>query len=158
MNKFEWKTYIFWILLTEAVGALSGLLSRAGMELYSTTIKQPPLSPPGIVFPIVWAILYALMGIGIARIVQTPASDARSRSILIFGIQLFFNFFWSIIFFHFQAFGFAFLWLILLWILILLMILSFRKVDPLAAWLQVPYFLWVTFAAYLNFAIWLINK
>ena len=158
MNKSKWKPLIFWILFTEAVGALSGLISRTGMEIYNTTIEQPPLSPPGIVFPIVWGILYALMGIGIARIVQTPASDARSRSILIFGIQLIFNFFWSIIFFRFQAFGFAFLWLILLWILILLMILSFRKVDPLAALLQVPYFLWVTFAAYLNFAIWLINK
>lgn len=73
-------------------------------------------------------------------------------------IQLVFNFFWSIIFFNFQAFGFVFIWLIILWGLILWMILSFRKVDKLAAWLQIPYLLWVTFAAYLNFGVWLLNK
>lgn len=78
------------------------------------------------------------MGIGAARIYLAPASDARSRSLLLFLVQLVFNFFWSIIFFNLQAFGFAFLWLIALWVLILLMILSFRKVDKPAAWLQIP--------------------
>ena len=118
----------------------------------------PPLSPPAIVFPIVWGILFALMGIGAARIYLAPTSGARSRSLLLFLIQLIFNFFWSIIFFNFQAYGFAFIWLLILWFLILLMILSFRKVDKLAAWLQLPYLLWVTFAAYLNFGVWLLNK
>ena len=69
-----------------------------------------------------------------------------------------FNFFWSIIFFNLQAFGFALLWLLVLWGLILLMILSFRKTDAPAAWLQVPYLLWVTFAAYLNFGVWMLNR
>lgn len=158
MKKFSWKTYIVWILAVEAVGALSGWLTREGTKIYNSTIEQPPLSPPSIVFPIVWGILFALMGIGAARIYMAPASGARRRSLLLFLVQLAFNFFWSIIFFNFQAFGFAFLWLILLWILILLMILSFRTVDKLAAWLQIPYLLWVTFAAYLNFGVWLLNK
>ena len=152
------KTYAAWILFSEAVGALSGYLSREGTKLYNTTIIQPPLSPPSIVFPIVWSILFALMGIGAARMYLSPPSPARTRSLLLFLLQLAFNFFWSIIFFHFQSFGFALIWLVALWVLILLMILSFRQVDPLAAWLQLPYLLWVSFAAYLNFAVWLLNE
>lgn len=158
MKKIMWKAYAVWILFSEAVGALSGWLTRNGTKIYQETIAQPPLSPPGMVFPIVWTILFLLMGIGAARIYLSPRSGTRSRSLLLFVLQLAFNFFWSIIFFNLQAFGFAFIWLILLWLLILLMIFSFRKVDPLAAWLQIPYLLWVTFAAYLNFGVWLLNK
>ena len=133
MKKTTWKTYAFWIVLTEAVGALSGWLTRKGTKVYNATVQQPPLSPPSIVFPIVWGILFVLMGVGAARIYLAPASNARSRSFLLFFVQLAFNFFWSIIFFNLQAFGFAFLWLIALWILIPLMIFSFRKVDKPAA-------------------------
>lgn len=158
MKKSTWKTYVFWILLTEAVGALSGWLTKAATNSYTDTIVQPPLSPPAIAFPIVWGILFALMGIGAARVYLAPASGARFRGLLLFFLQLLFNFFWSIIFFNFQAFGFAFIWLVILWILILLMILSFRKVDRLAAWLQIPYLLWVIYAAYLNLGVWLLNK
>ena len=157
MKKSTWKTYAFWIVLAEAIGALSGWLTRKGVKVYNATVEQPPLSPPSIVFPIVWGILFVLMGIGAARIYLAPASNARSRSLLLFLVQLVFNFFWSIIFFNWQAFGFASLWLIALWVLILLMILSFRKVDKPAAWLQIPYLLWVTFAAYLNFGVWMLN-
>ncbi|MBR2894515.1 MAG: tryptophan-rich sensory protein, partial [Oscillospiraceae bacterium] len=147
MKKSVWKTYAVWILLSEAVGALSGWLTRDAVKSYGTTIQQPPLAPPGIVFPVIWTILFALMGIVAARIYMSPASGVRSRSLFLFFLQLLVNFFWSIIFFNLQALGFAFLWLILLWILILLMIRSFYKVSPLAAWIQLPYFLWVTFAA-----------
>ena len=158
MKKSQWKTYAFWIVLTEAVGALSGWLTREGTELYQSSIVQPPLSPPGIVFPIVWTILYALMGIGAARVYLSPASGTRSQALLRYAVQLAFNFFWSIIFFNFQTFGLAFLWLAALWVLIVRMILSFRKADPLAAWLQLPYLLWVTFAGYLNLGVWLLNS
>ena len=158
MEKSTWKTYAFWIALAEAVGAFSGWLTRKSVKIYNAAVKQPPLSPPSIVFPIVWGILFILMGIGAARIYLSPASKARSRSLLLFLVQLAFNFFWSIILFNLQAFGFAFLWLIALWILILLMILSFREVDQPAAWLQIPYLLWVSFAAYLNFGVWLLNR
>lgn len=158
MKNVPWKLYAFWILVTEAVGALSGFLTRNATQLYQATAQKPPLSPPGVVFPIVWTILFALMGIGIARVFQTPNSAARSRGILLFLIQLAFNFFWSIIFFNFGCYGFAFFWLLVLWGLILRMILTFRKVDPVAAYLQIPYLLWVTFAAYLNLGIWLLNR
>ena len=158
MKKVPWKTYALWIIGVEAVGALSGWLTREGAKTYSESIAQPPLSPPALVFSIVWGILFVLMGIGAARVYMSPASGVRSRSLLIFLVQLLFNFFWSIIFFNFQNFGFAFLWLLVLWGLILWMILSFRKVDPPAAWMQIPYFLWVTFAAYLNLGVWMLNR
>lgn len=158
MKKTTWKTYAFWIFLAEAIGVLSGWLTRDSTALYSTAIIRPPLSPPGFVFPIVWTILFALMGIGAARIDQAPASAARSQSLLLFFIQLIFNFFWSILFFNLQRFGLAFFWLMALWVLILLMILSFRKVDKTAARLQLPYLLWVTFAAYLNLGVWILNR
>lgn len=158
MKKRSWKTYALWVLFTEAVGGLSGWLTREGTEFYKAAIEKPPLSPPAVVFPIVWTILFALMGIGAARIYLSPPSRERSRSLRIFFLQLGFNFFWSIIFFNLQNFGLALVWLLALWGLILWMILSFRKVDPLAALLQVPYLLWVTFAAYLNFGVWFLNK
>lgn len=158
MNKKVWKTYGLWILLTEAVGALSGWLSREGMQVYNEVAAQPALSPPGWVFAVVWTVLYGLMGIGAARIYLAPVSKDRSVALNIFVAQLVVNFFWSLLFFNAQAFGFALIWLLLLWALVAGMILAFRKVDPLAAWLQLPYLLWVTFAAYLNCAVWLLNR
>lgn len=149
---------MFWILLAEAVGALSGWLTREGTQIYAQTIVKPPLSPPGWVFPVVWAILYALMGIGAAKVYQAPASKTRSMGLNLFITQLVVNFFWSPIFFNLQDFGFSLLWLLLLWGLVLWMILAFRKVKPLAAKLQIPYLLWLTFAAYLNLGVWYLNR
>lgn len=156
-RKGTWKTYAFWIILTEAVGALSGFLTREGTEIYKETIVKPPLSPPAILFPIVWAILYALMAIAVARTQLKGKSTLQERCLLIYILQLAFNFCWSIYFFNFQAFGFAFIWLMVLWGLIIWMALTFRKVDKAAAWLIVPYLLWVTFAAYLNAGVYLLN-
>lgn len=158
MKKRTWKTYAFWILLTEAVGGLSGWLTRDGTKLFNETVIQPPLSPPAFLFPIVWGILYALMGISAARIRTAEPSPERNRGMNLFIIQLAVNFFWSLIFFNAQAFGFAFLWLLLLWGLVLWMILTFYKVDPIAAWMQLPYLLWLTFAAYLSFGVWYLNR
>ena len=156
--KKNWKVYAFWIALTEGVGALAGWLTREGIAHYSQTVIQPPLSPPAFLFPIVWTILYALMGIGAARVYLTPASNARSRGLLLFLIQLAFNFLWSIVFFNLRAYGFAFFWLIALWLLILWMTASFYQVDKTAALLQIPYLLWVAFAGYLNFGVWMLNR
>ena len=139
------------------MGALSGWLTREGTQLFSETVAKPPLTPPSLVFPIVWGILYALMGIGAARVSLTDPSEDRSRGLNLFVAQLIVNFFWSLIFFNAQAYGFAFFWLLLLWGLVLWMTLTFRKVDKIAAWLQVPYLLWLTFAAYLNFGVWRLN-
>ena len=153
----KWKPYLIGILLTEAVGALSGWLTREGNKIFRESVKQPSLSPPAFLFPIVWGILYALMGISATRVWQQPASPARNRSLNLYIAQLILNFFWSLIFFNAQAYGLAMLWLVLLWILVAAMILTFRKTDSPAAWLQIPYLLWLTFAAYLNFGVWQLN-
>lgn len=158
MKLYAWKPYILWILLTEAVGGLSGWLSLDGIEVYNATITQPPLSPPMWVFPIVWGILYALMGIGAARVSLTPSSGERSRSLNLFVIQLALNFCWSLIFFNLQAFSAAFFWLLALIGVVLWMFFTFRKVDPFAANLQIPYLLWLAFAAYLNAGVWYLNR
>lgn len=158
MNKQTWRAYAFWIVLSEAVGALSGWLARDGIEVYQTGLVKPPFSPPGFVFPVVWTLLFALMGAGAARVYLSPASRERSSALRIFGVQLFFNFFWSIIFFNLQNFGLALIWLAALWTLIFAMIPAFRKVDVLAGRLQIPYLLWVSFAAYLNLGVWLLNR
>ena len=151
------KIILLSILLAEAVGALSGWLTQEGMKAFTDTIAQPPLSPPPLLFPIVWSILYALMGFGSARIWMSAPSPERSRALNLYAVQLIFNFFWSLIFFNAQAFGFAFFWLLALWVLVLLMILTFHRIDPLSAKLQIPYLLWLTFAAYLNLGIWYLN-
>ena len=158
MKNKPWKNYVFWIVLTEAVGFLSGFLTREGTKIYAETIIKPPLSPPAIVFPIVWVILYALMGYCAARVSLTRPSKDRRTAIYFYVAQLVFNFFWSIIFFNAQAFLFAFFWLVALWGLILATIISFRKVDRLAGNLLIPYLVWVTFAGYLNLGVWLLNR
>ena len=156
--KKNWKIYGAWIAIAEAIGALSGLLSREGMRIYSQTVIQPTLAPPMWVFPVVWSILFALMGISAAIIWQSPESELRSKGLNLFVAQLTVNFFWSLIFFNIQAFGFAFLWLVLLWALVAWMIWTFYQVEPLAAWLQIPYLLWLTFAGYLSFSVWMLNR
>ena len=149
--------YILFILISLAVGGIGGFFTNMAMDSFRM-LNKPFFQPPEIVFPIVWSILFALMGLGAARVYLASASAGRWRGILLFLLQLAFNFFWSIIFFNFRAFGFAFIWLMILWALILLMILAFRKVDPLAAKLQIPYLVWVTFAVYLNAGVWLLNR
>ena len=157
LDKSKLKIYGIFLLITGAVGGLSALLTNMGMDSYKTA-EKPPLTPPDIVFPIVWTILYALMAISTARVWLTDNSRMRNRSMLLYGIQLFFNFFWSVLFFNFQTYGLAFLWLVVLWVLILLMIIQFYKSDKLAALLQIPYLLWVSFAGYLNYMVWMLNK
>ena len=158
MNKPTRKQYAFWIGLALAVGALSGFLTRKGTALYGDMLPKPALSPPGWLFPLVWSVLYALMGVSSAKIWAAPATLERSRGINLFIAQLIVNFFWSPIFFNARAYGLALLWLLLLWVLVLRMILHFRKVDKSAARLQIPYLLWLTFAAYLNWSVWQLNK
>ena len=154
----NWKIYALWIAVAEAVGALSGWLTRQGVRIYEQTVTQPPLSPPPWVFPVVWGILFALMGFGAARIYLSPVGSDRTRGLRLYWIQLGFNFLWSIIFFNLQAYAFALVWLVALWALILGMFLAFRRVDSLAGWLQLPYLLWVTFAAYLTAGVWILNR
>lgn len=151
-------TYFLWIIVTELVGILSGIFSRKGVLLYAETIQKPQLSPPAILFPVVWTILYALMGIGAARVSSKSDGMIRSCALNTYVVQLVVNFFWSLIFFNLQAFGFSFLWILMLLLLIIVMIFSFFRADRIAALLQIPYVLWVSFACYLNYAVWQLNR
>jgi tryptophan-rich sensory protein len=157
IKKRVW-TYVISIAVALGVGGLSALLTMGNMDLYSD-LRQPPLAPPAILFPIVWTILYILMGISAAMIltdVRVEKSE-RSAAMMPYAASLFVNFFWSILFFNLRAFLPAFIWLLLLEFLVLMTIFSYRKVNTGAAYLQIPYTLWVAFAGYLNFAIWLLN-
>ena len=157
LNKSKIKPYAVSILLTLAVGGLSGFLTSMAMDSFDALTK-PPLTPPSFLFPIVWTVLFILMGVGAARVFLTEPTAARNRALIVYVVQLAVNFLWSIIFFNLQAYGFAFFWLILLWVLILTMIYLFCKVDKPAALIQIPYAIWVTYAGYLNLMIWLMNR
>lgn len=157
MDKSKLKVYGLFILITEAVGTVAGLLTTLGMEKYSA-VEKPALTPPEIVFPIVWAILYALMAVGAARVWLTEESEEKDKGLKLYVVQLGMNFLWSILFFNFQAYGFSFFWLLGLLLVIVLMTLTFYKSDRIAAYLQIPYILWVSFAGYLNFMVWLLNR
>lgn len=156
--KQKWKNILIWVLVAQATGALAGFLSREGTQLYSNMVTKPPLSPPQWLFPVVWIILYALMGIGAGIVASEPESKERSRGLNLMVTQLIVNFFWPLLFFNLQAYGFSLLWLLVLWLLVLWMILEFRKTVPLAAWLQIPYLLWLSFAVYLNAGVWYLNR
>lgn len=152
------KPYVISILIALAVGGASALLTMGNMEIYSE-IKVPPLSPPSILFPIVWTVLYILMGISAAMIYTDKNSKEKEKkeALVPYASSLIVNFAWSIIFFNFRAFFVAFIWLLLLLYLIIKTIVEYKKINSFAAYLQIPYAIWVSFAGYLNLGIWLLN-
>ena len=152
--KIQWKNLITCLAIPLAVGSLSALLTRDSMKTFNS-ITKPVLAPPGWLFPIVWTILYILMGI--ASYLVLTSGKPNDIALTVYGIQLVFNFFWSIIFFNLTLYLFAFIWLVLLWLLILKTALLFHQISKPAGYLMVPYLLWVTFAGYLNFSIYLLN-
>ncbi len=154
--KIQWKKLIICIAIPLAVGGLSALLTRNSMETFNR-LNQPPLSPPAWLFPVVWTILYVLMGIA-SYIVLTSGKPYRAQTALtLYGIQLFFNFCWSIIFFNWEMYLFAFIWLLIMWVLIILTTMLFYRIERKAGYLMIPYIVWVTFAAYLNLGIYILN-
>ena len=145
------------IFISLAVGIAASVLSGGEMEMFQA-LNKPPLSPPGWLFPVVWTILYVLMGIASYLVITSGAGDEeRYRALLVYGLQLVVNFFWPIFFFRFGWYFFSFIWLLLLWLLIFRTWDMFREISRLAGILLVPYLLWVTFAGYLNLAIALVN-
>ncbi len=152
------KAYIIGILIPLAAGGLAAFLTRNSMDIYQSIVK-PELAPSAILFPIVWTILYILMGISSTTIFNSDAgANEKSGALLIYVLQLMVNFFWSILFFNQMAFLSSFVWIIILWVLIVAMIVSFYKINKTAALLQIPYLLWVTFAGYLTLMIYLLNR
>ena len=154
-KKKKWIPVLSGAGLTLLAGGISALFTSSSMDIYPT-LNQPPLSPPGILFPIVWSILYAVIGAG-AGLIYLRTGSFHNTALRLYLLQLLFNVLWPVWFFNLQWFGFAFFWLITLWILIILTIFAFYKILPLSAWLLIPYFTWVTFAAYLNLGIWWLN-
>ncbi len=156
----KFKPYAVSAVIALAVGGLSALLTKNGMDIYKSSVNKPPLNPPMILFPIVWFILFALMGTGSALIYKNRDKNraAASAALRVYALQLAVNFFWSIIFFNLRAYLFAFVWLLLLWALIAVMIIGFAKLSKTAAYMQLPYLLWVTFAGYLNLMVYILNR
>ena len=146
------------IAIPLGVGALSALLTRNSMDIYGE-LNTPPLSPPSILFPIVWTALYILMGVSSLLVYNRRETDpsAARQGLTYYAASLVVNFAWSIIFFTAGALIFAFVWLLFLLYLIIRTLLCYRKVSPLAAYLQIPYVLWVAFAGYLNAAVAILN-
>lgn len=155
VHKINFKHLSVSLAISLGVGLLSGLLSMGGTEKFEM-LSKPPLTPPGAVFPIVWTILFTLMGIS-AYLVFEENPRILSPALIVYAIQLAVNFVWPLLFFNRQAFLTAFLVIIALWLLIIIMIRQFYKVNKTATLLQIPYLIWVTFAAYLNFGVYLIN-
>ena len=146
------------VLIALGVGGLSGFLSMNNMKDYDGFVK-PVFSPPGWVFPIVWTILYILMGLAAYRVwEQGKQGQDVKKALVLYVLQLFLNFLWPLIFFRFRLYGLAFVELLVLLIFILLTTFEFFRIDKVAGYLMIPYIVWVSFAGILNFAIWFLNS
>lgn len=151
MKKINWKRLIVIIIITFVVGSFFSFFTMNNMDTFKELEK--PINVPSILFPIVWSILYLLMSISLYIVI-----DKNKNSLIIYSIQLIINSLWTLIFFGFGAYLLAFIWIILLLIAIVIMIAKFYNIDKKAAYLNIPYLLWVLFAAYLNLGIYLLNK
>ncbi|MBQ4040042.1 MAG: tryptophan-rich sensory protein [Oscillospiraceae bacterium] len=154
--KIQWKKLIFCIAIPLAVGGIAALLTREGMLSFEDVIK-PPLTPPAWLFPLCWTVLYVLMGVA-SYLVAVSDDDLRGNALVFYGVQLILNFFWPLLFFNLAAYLFSFIWLVILWAIILVTMLKFYKISERAGDLMLPYILWVTFAGYLNFGIYMLNR
>lgn len=154
-HNIHWKNLITAVAIPLAVGGLSAWITKDGMKAFET-VNQPPLTPPMWLFPVVWSILFVLMGIASYLVVMQKGED--TKALTLYTVQLIFNFFWSIWFFNLGWYLFAFLWLVALWILILATTVAFYRISKPAAWLMLPYLVWVAFAGYLNLGVWWLNR
>lgn len=154
MKKINIKKLLFYVGITLLIGFLPNFFIKIG-DTYKS-FNKPPLSPPGILFPIVWSILFILMGISIYRIMMTN-SDKKKEARLIYFIQLIINACWTPIFFGLKEYFLAFLWILMLILLVVTMILIFFKIDKISVYLNIPYLIWLLFACYLNFGVFILN-
>ena len=154
-NKKQFWTYVISIVVALAVGGLSAWVNAGKMEM--PNLIKAPLTPPSWLFPVVWTILFTLMGISAAKVYLSHCSG-KSDALFIYGVQLVVNFLWTIFYFNFGALLLSFFWLIFLIALVALMLVRFERCGPGAGKLQIPYLIWLVFAAYLNFATWFLNR
>lgn len=154
--KIDIKKFILYLAVPLIIGGLSGLLIKNAIPIYDT-LKQPPLSPPSWLFPVVWTALYILMGIS-SYIIAMSHSSLKTEALMLYGMQLFLNFIWPLIFFNAQNYLLAFIILVILWYVLFKMVGEFLSVSPLAGKLQIPYLIWLTFAGYLSLGVYLLNR
>ena len=156
--KIDFKKLIISLAIPLIVGAISAFITMGQMDIYSK-IKQPPLAPSSVLFPIVWTILYLLMGISFYLVwTKYPTRYDKTSAYIAYAVQLFLNFIWSPIFFNAREYLIAFLVLIALWVMVIVMTVLFYRISKPAGILQIPYILWLTFAGYLNLAIYILNR
>ena len=154
MKNIDFKKLFFYVGITVFIGSLPSFFIKIS-DTYKS-LKKPPFSPPGFLFPIVWTILFILMGISIYRIMQSKSDNKKDARLLYF-IQLIINACWTPIFFGFNQYFLAFLWILMLILLVVVMILMFFKIDKVSAYLNIPYLIWLLFACYLNFGVYILN-
>lgn len=155
MKNLDIKKLLFYIITTILIGTIPSIFVFKSINIYNS-LNRPPLSPPSIVFPIAWTILYILMGISIYIIMQSKRK-LKKNARLIYYIQFVTNALWTPIFFGFKEYFLAFLWILMLIVFVITMILTFYKISKKAAYIQIPYLLWLLFASYLNFGVFVLN-
>ena len=155
IHSIKLKPLVISIIIPFALAGLSVLLSGNFSRVYET-VNKPSFAPPNWIFPVVWSILYLLMGIS-CYLIYTQKSDLKSNALYYYGLQLVINILWPVIFFRMKLFLFAFIWLCLLAVAVFLMLIYFRKIKPVAAYLQIPYMVWLVFAGVLNGAVYFLN-
>ena len=153
----RWLTLLFWLFACFGVAAAGARWNLTEIPGWYRTLVRPSFAPPDRVFGPVWTLLYLLMAIAAWRVSQESPSPTRSAALLLFAVQLGLNLGWSWIFFRKHAIGWALAEIALLWISIGITTLLFGRIDPLSAWLMVPYWIWVSFASILNAAFWKLN-
>jgi len=146
------------LILPIGLGSIAGIFTSKEITGWYASLNKPSFNPPSYLFGPVWTALYILMGVSMFLIWNTPKTELRQKALAIFGIQLFFNFWWSILFFSFHTVFLSVIDILIMWFLIIYMISLFKKIKPVAAYLQVPYLLWVSFATVLNISIWYLNR
>lgn len=153
----KWLKLILCVAGVMIAGGLGGIATSASVNGWFTTLTKPSFNPPNYLFGPVWTMLYIFIGIGFYLILQSNGLDKR-RAVILFIAQMFLNVAWSFIFFYFKQPGWAFVEIIILWCLIIAMIVTYSRINKWAAWLQVPYLTWVSFATLLNGSLWYLNR
>ncbi len=158
MKEINWVSLLACVGGVLLIGTISGLANAGSINGWFSTLNKPSFNPPNYLFGPVWTTLYILMGISLYLILQSPRTDSRNTALIIFAFQMVLNFSWSFLFFYFKWPGIAFMEIIVMWIAIIMMILTFYRISNTAAYLQIPYLMWVSFASILNGTIWYLNK
>lgn len=157
-SQINWKHLLISIFLCQIIGALGSAFTSPAIPTWYATLVKPSFLPPSWAFPVVWTLLYLLMGIALYLVWEKGLEKADVKKAMgVFGIQLFLNFMWSVLFFGLRSPLYGLVDIVVLWIMILVNIWMFYRVSKRAGLLLVPYFLWVSLAALLNYSIWVLN-